>query len=255
MARYPLTKFKRGFIRLSKARSAGQSRAVQRQARAGELVKIRPGLYRTVLLEGRPHQDLIDACAAIPDGVICLVSALAYHGLTTTMPKEAWVAIPRNAYAPVMCFPCRFIRMGDGIHQAGVETLKVEQQGQLRIYGRAVSICQALHYRERIGLDLALEALRTYLRQGEVFGHWRNGQRSVGSGKPWPLIWKRSCRRYAIPFTNESLVLAFLKYIFTKDSLFLHSQLNARIGIPGIHWQIGERWFSTNANLAGRDLA
>jgi hypothetical protein len=109
---------------------------------------------------------LIDVCAAVPDGVICLVSALAYHGLTTTMPKEVWVAIPRNAYAPVMGLPCRFIRMGEGIHQAGAETLKVGRQGTLRIYGQAVSICQALHYRERIGLDLALEALRTYLRQG-----------------------------------------------------------------------------------------
>jgi hypothetical protein len=109
---------------------------------------------------------LIDACAAIPEGIICLVSALAYHGLTTTLPKEVWVAIPRNAYAPVMGFPCRFIRMGDGIHHAGVETMELGGQGRLRIYGKAVSICQALHYRERIGLDLALESLRTYLRQG-----------------------------------------------------------------------------------------
>ena len=104
--------------------------------------------------------------AQIPNGVICLVSALAYHGLTTTMPKEIWVAIPRNAYAPVMGQPCRFIRMGDGIHQAGVETVKLGRQGNLRIYGQAVSVCQALRYRERIGLDLALEAFRTYLRQG-----------------------------------------------------------------------------------------
>lgn len=157
---------KRGFIRLSSARSSGQSHRVQRQVRAGELVKIRPGLYRTIRLEGRPHQDLIDACTAIPEGVICLVSALAYHGLTTTMPKEVWIAIPRNAYVPVMGFPCRFIRMGDGIYQAGVEAMNLDGRGRLRIYGKAVSICQALHFRERIGLDLALEALRTHLRQG-----------------------------------------------------------------------------------------
>jgi hypothetical protein len=155
-----------GFIRLRKARAKGQSHTVQRQARAGKLVKIRPGLYRLARLEGHLHQDLIDVCAAVPDGVICLVSALAYHGLTTTMPKEVWVAIPRNAYAPVMTLPCRFIRMGDGIHQAGAEAMHVGRQGALRIYGKAVSVCQALHYRERIGLDLALEALRTYLRQG-----------------------------------------------------------------------------------------
>jgi hypothetical protein len=166
MAKSPLIQFTKGFVRLSKARAAGQSHTVQRLARAGKLVKIRPGLYRTTRSEGRPHQDLIDVCTAIPGGVICLVSALAYHGLSTTMPKEVWVAIPRNAYAPVMGFPCRFIRMGDGIHQAGVETPRLERQGNLRIYGMAVSICQALRYRERIGLDLALEALRTYLRQG-----------------------------------------------------------------------------------------
>jgi len=164
-----------GFIRLRKARSKGQGHTVQRQARAGNLVKIRPGLYRLARLEGHLHQELIDVCAAVPDGVICLVSALAYHGLTTTMPKEVWVAIPRNAYAPVMTLPCRFIRMGDGIRQAGSETLKVGRQGSLRIYGKAVSVCQALHYRDRIGLDLALEALRTYLRQGgsvRALGEW-----------------------------------------------------------------------------------
>jgi len=113
-----------------------------------------------------PEERLSDACTAIPDGVIGLVSALAHHGLTTTLPKEVWVAIPRNAYAPVMGIPCRFIRMGDGIRKAGVERLQLERQGLLRIYGKAFSVCQALHFRERIGLDLALEAPRTYLRQG-----------------------------------------------------------------------------------------
>jgi len=166
MARHPLIQSTKGFISLSKARAAGQSHTVRHQARAGKLVKIRPGLYRSVRMEGRQHQDLIDACMAIPDGVICLVSALAYHGLITTLPKEVWVAIPRNAYAPVMSIPCQFIRMGDGIRTAGVESLKLERQGLLRIHGKAVSVCQALHFRERIGLDLALEALRTYLRQG-----------------------------------------------------------------------------------------
>lgn len=166
MAKSNLIQSTRAFVRLSKARSTGQSHTVQRQAQAGKLVKVRPGLYRLARLDGRPHQDLIDVCAAVPDGVICLVSALAYHGLTTTMPKEVWVAIPRNAYAPVMGSPCRFIRMGDGIHQAGLETLQMGRRGTLRIFGKAVSVCQALHYRERIGLDLALEALRTYLRQG-----------------------------------------------------------------------------------------
>lgn len=166
MPRSSLIPTTRGFVRLSKARTIGQSHTVQRQAKAGRLVKIRPGFYRLARLEGRLHQDLIDVCAAVPDGAICLVSALAYHGLTTVMPKEVWVAIPRNAYAPVMGLPCRFIRMGDAIHQAGTETLKLGRQGTLRIYGKEVSVCQALHYRERIGLDLALEALRTYLRQG-----------------------------------------------------------------------------------------
>jgi len=166
MAKSTLIHSPTGFVRLRKARSKGQSHTVQRLAQAGKLVKIRPGLYRLARLEGHLHQDLIDVCAAVPNGVICLVSALANHGLTTTLPKEVWVAIPRNAYAPVMGLPCRFIRMGDGIHQAGIETLKLGRQGTLRIYGKAVSVCQALHYRDRIGLDLALEALRTYLRQG-----------------------------------------------------------------------------------------
>jgi len=135
-----------GFIRLRKARW--------------------PGLYRPSRLDDHLDQDLVDACAAVPGGVICLVSALHHHGLTTTIPKEVWIAIPRNAYAPVLDQPCRFIRMGDGIHQAGVELLPLEGKKNLRMFGKAVSVCHALHYRNLIGLDLAFEALRTYLRQG-----------------------------------------------------------------------------------------
>ena len=155
-----------GFIRLKHARWLGQAHTVLRQAKAGTLTRVRPGLYRPARLDDRLNQDLLDACAAVPAGVICLVSALYHHGLTTTLPKEVWIAIPRNAYAPVMDQPCRLIRMGDGIRQAGVERIILQGRNAIPMFGKAVSVCQALHYRNLIGLDLAFEALRTYIRQG-----------------------------------------------------------------------------------------
>lgn len=150
---------------LSIAKRSGRGAAVVRMAKAGLLLKLRAGVYRPAEDEAWMHQNLIDACQAIPEGVICLVSALAYHGLTTTIPNETWIAIPRTAWAPRLAFPARCIRMGDHAYAAGIETIRIEGQ-RVRIYGKAKTVCDALRFRDKIGIEVALEALKTYLRQG-----------------------------------------------------------------------------------------
>jgi predicted transcriptional regulator of viral defense system len=145
----------------------------------GRLQKLRPGLYRPAERETWLHQDLLDACAAVPDGVICLVSALAFHGLTTTIPAEVWIAIPKEAWVPKLAFPARFIRMGERTLEAGVEKVRIHGQS-LRLFGKSKSVCDALRFRDKIGIEVALEALKTFLRQG---------------GKPDDLLqWETACR-------------------------------------------------------------
>lgn len=169
----------RHLTRLSTAKRQGRGATVIRMARAGVLRKLRPGIYRPADREAWMNQDLLDACAAVPEGVICLVSALAYHGLTTTIPNAVWMAIPRNAWVPRLTFPARFVRMGERSMGIGVETIRLEGQ-RVRIYGKAKTVCDALRFRDKIGVEVALEALKTFLRQG---------------GLPDDLIrWETTCR-------------------------------------------------------------
>jgi predicted transcriptional regulator of viral defense system len=165
--------------RLSTAKQQGRGATVIRLAREGLLRKLRPGLYRPADRETWMNQDMLDACAAVPEGVICLVSALAYHGLTTTIPNAVWMAIRRNAWVPRLTFPARFVRMGERSLDLGVETIRLGGQ-RVRIYGKARTVCDALRFRDKIGVEVALEALKTFLRQG---------------GLPDDLIrWETTCR-------------------------------------------------------------
>jgi len=174
-----LPELHKGLTRLSASKRQGRGATVVRLARNGMLRKLRPGVYRPADREAWMHQDLLDACAAVPGGVICLVSALAYYGLTTTVPNAVWMAIPRNAWAPMLTFPARFVRMGDRSLDTGVETIRLAGQ-RVRIYGKAKTVCDALRFRDKIGVEVALEALKTFLRQG---------------GLPDELIqWETACR-------------------------------------------------------------
>jgi predicted transcriptional regulator of viral defense system len=165
--------------RLSKAKQQGRGATVIRMAREGLLRKLRPGVYRPADREVWLNQDLLDACAAVPDGVICLVSALAYYGLTTTIPNAVWIAIRRDAWVPRLTFPARFVRMGERSLEMGVETIRLEGQ-RIKIYGKAKTVCDALRFRDKMGVEVALEALKTFLRQG---------------GLPDDLIrWETTCR-------------------------------------------------------------
>lgn len=183
---------RKSLIHLSIAKKHGRGATVARMVRNGALRKLRPGLYRPAHRETWMHQDLLDACAAVPEGVVCLVSALSYHGLTTTIPNAVWMAIPRYAWAPRLAFPSRFLRMGEAALQTGVETIRIEGQ-RLRITSRAKTVCDALRFRDKIGTDIALEAMKTYLREG---------------GHPDELIrWEGICRVRGIlrPFLEVML--------------------------------------------------
>jgi len=164
---------------LAQSKRHGRGATVVRLAKAGLLRKLRPGVYRPSDREVWMNQDLLDACAAVPEGVICLVSALAYYGLTTTIPNATWIAIGRNAWAPRLTFPARFVRMGGQAFTEGIETIRLEGQ-RVRIYSKAKTVCDALRFRDKIGMEVALEAMKTFLRQG---------------GRPDELIqWETVCR-------------------------------------------------------------
>ena len=136
-----------------------------RLVRRGVLVRAGRGLYS--LAEGEPTRDrtVVEAARRVPSGVVCLLTALRLHGLGTELPPEAWLAIPSKARAPsAEGPPVRIVRMSGKSFTAGVEE-RVLEGVRVRIYGQAKTVADCFKFRNKIGLDVALEDLREYRRR------------------------------------------------------------------------------------------
>ncbi len=131
---------------------------------------IRAGRGRYVLLEppATEHHTLALASQRVPHAVACLLTALRFHGLTTQAPFEVWLALENKAWRPASTgLPLRFVRFSGAAFLAGVEQHVVEDV-QVKVYGVAKTVADCFKYRNKIGLDVAIEALRDALRQRKV---------------------------------------------------------------------------------------
>ena len=136
-------------------------RLVQR----GTLERVGRGLYAVPNAEITEHQSLLEAALRVPNGVICLLSALRFHGLTTQAPFEIWIAINRKAWRPrISSPPVRVVRFSGAAFTFGILVHTIGGT-QLRIYDPAKTVADCFKYRQKIGLDVALEALRDCYRQ------------------------------------------------------------------------------------------
>lgn len=140
---------------------AGVHRQVlTRLVASGQLERIARGLYRLPQQSITEHHGLAVAAAAVPHGVICLLSALQYHGVGTQLPAEIWMAIDRRARGPTLRYPpLRIVRYTGAALTAGVERHVLEGR-RVKIYSVAKTLADCFKYRNKIGLDVALEALR-----------------------------------------------------------------------------------------------
>jgi predicted transcriptional regulator of viral defense system len=159
-----------GYARMKDLRAAGfQTREVAALVADGSIERVKPGLYRLADLRDLGEDaGLVDVCRAVPEGVICLVSALVYHGLTTFNPSEVYVAIPHGAKPPRMHYPpinTFFFR--ERFYTPGIETVSTPT-GDIRIYTREKTVCDMFRYRHKLGEDLALEGLKQYLKQKDA---------------------------------------------------------------------------------------
>ena len=138
---------------------------LQRLVASGKLVKHGRGLYGLPNAEVTEHHSLAQGCKRVPNGVICLLSALSYHGLTTQTPFEVWMALDRTAWLPHVGNPkLRIVRFSgaaitDGIKETTIEGVSV------RVYDVAKTVADCFKYRNKIGIDVAMEALRDAWRQ------------------------------------------------------------------------------------------
>jgi predicted transcriptional regulator of viral defense system len=130
----------------------------------GLLVRSARGLYRLSRRPVSANHSLALAAARVPAGVICLLSALRFHGLTTQAPAEVWLAIDWKARAPKSQGPMlRIVRMSGEALRTGIEEHEVEGM-TVRVFSAAKTVADCFKFRNKIGLDIALEALREYRR-------------------------------------------------------------------------------------------
>lgn len=152
---------RRGLLRPRDVEACGFSRmALSTLTRQGKLIRLCRGLYA---LPDRPlseHATLAEVAGKHPHVVVCLLSALQFHELTTQSPFEVWVAIGNKARAPKMDYPpLRIVRFSGDALTDGVEEHRVDGV-TVRVTSVAKTVTDCFKYRNKIGLDVALEALR-----------------------------------------------------------------------------------------------
>ncbi len=156
----------RGIARLAELRAAGVTAAtVSRMERDGEIVRLARGLYQLpdALLDA--HHSLAEAAKRLPKGVVCLVSALALHGLTDQLPKKVWMAIGKSDWSPkANGVPIRVVRFTDSLLVESVEIHEIEGVS-VKVFGVAKTVADCFRHRSKIGLTVAIEGLQEALRQ------------------------------------------------------------------------------------------
>jgi len=155
-----------GFVSTGEVRSLGIHHEYLRQMCArGELVRVGRGLYSLPNADVTAYHGLAQAGKTVPRGVICLLSALRFHEIGTQAPHEVWITIDRRAARPRVKHPrMRIVRFSgkaltEGINEHIIEGVHV------RIYNIAKTVADCFKYRNKIGLDVALEALREVIRE------------------------------------------------------------------------------------------
>ena len=133
---------------------------LQHLAQQGLLIRSGRGLYTSVEAEITEHHSLVEAVKRVPNGVICLLSALSFYELTSQAPFEVWMAIAQKARRPKdRLLPFRIVYMSGSALDLGIEEHQIEGI-TVRVYCIAKTVADCFKYRNKIGLDVALEALR-----------------------------------------------------------------------------------------------
>lgn len=157
----------RGIARARDFREAGVPLVyLKRLTDQGKLIQLSRGLYQLPDLAGTESEhNLAEAARAVPNGIICLMSALRHHGLTTQLPQNVWLALPNKARAPKSpSIPLTIVRLTEPSLSAGIEHALIEGV-TVPIYGPAKTVADCFKFRRRIGLDVATEALHDLLHQ------------------------------------------------------------------------------------------
>ena len=154
-----------GFARSAQLVENGISgEVIGRLARSGAIVRVKRGLYRWH--DADPSSSLIEATRAVPEGIVCLLSAIAFHQLGTRVPRQIELAIHRDANKPVLPEypPIQLFYFSPLQYETGIMTVQVDDT-DVRMYDPEKTLCDCARYRNKIGMDVFREAVAEYLRR------------------------------------------------------------------------------------------
>lgn len=168
----------RGLLRTRDVEKAGASRAaLLRLTQDGRLVKLGRGLYALPDRPASGYSSMAEVAAKSRQGVVCLISALRFHELTTEHSADIWLAIPHKAHAPRLDFPTlRIVRMSGAAMTQGIDVIDVDGT-TVRVFCIAKTVADCFKFRNKIGLDVALAALQEAWQERRVSMDelWRYG--------------------------------------------------------------------------------
>jgi predicted transcriptional regulator of viral defense system len=150
-----------GAARSRELEAVGVPRALlSRLAATGELLRLGRGLYALPDFQGTEHSALLAVAKRAPHAVFCLLTALRLHELTSQAPFEVWIAIGNKEHSPRLDYPpLRIVRFSSAALATGVETRRVDGT-PVRVTSAAKTVADCFKFRNKIGIDVALEALR-----------------------------------------------------------------------------------------------
>lgn len=180
----------RGILRTCDLAAEGIPRVtLTRLERAGLLDRVGRGLYSLPGTDASEHHLLVAATRRVPHGIVCLLSALRFHGMTTHQPFEVWIAIDRKARRPAVDHPpLRIVRFAGTALNDGIQSHEIEGV-PVRVTDPARTVADCFRYRNKIGIDVAIEALRDYrrLRKGsfDALAKTAQARRVAGVMRPY----------------------------------------------------------------------
>ena len=152
-----------GQLRMSKAIAHGITRYMLYALKdRGVIEPVSRGIYRLRELPPLDNPDLVTISLRFPNAVVCLISALAYHGITTQIPHEISVAVPRDSRVPSLDYPpIRVHRFSQEAYKPGIETHLIDGV-PVKIYSREKTLADCFKFRNKIGMEVVLEALKLH---------------------------------------------------------------------------------------------
>lgn len=138
---------------------------LQRLYEQGLLARSGRGIYLAADTELEAEATLAEVALRVPAGIVCLLSALQFHSLTTQLPHQVWIALPPRAHLPRPDYPpIRVVHLSGQALEAGIETHDISRVA-VRVYCPAKTVADCFKFRNKIGLDVAIEALRDCWRK------------------------------------------------------------------------------------------